>query len=152
MNAAPLGVAVADTSVLLAAFNRKDDLHAQGAQALSLARVLIVSPMVMTELDHLLTRRAGEGEAVNAITRLGALAGQGFVVFPPADRRLYADAEQLLRQYRGHELGLADAVNAVLAQRLQRPAILSFDHHYRDVLAPPKSGPRLEVYPEPTGR
>ncbi|WP_327075572.1 hypothetical protein OG196_43360 (plasmid) [Kitasatospora purpeofusca] len=43
MNAAPLGVAVADTSVLLAAFNRKDDLHTQGAQALSLARVLIVS-------------------------------------------------------------------------------------------------------------
>ncbi|MFJ4797124.1 type II toxin-antitoxin system VapC family toxin [Kitasatospora purpeofusca] len=150
MSGAPLGVAVADTSVLLAAFNRKDDLHAQGAQALSLARVLIVSPMVMTELDHLLTRRAGEGEAVNAITRPGALAGQGIVVFPPADRRLYTDAEQLLRQYRGHELGLADAVNAVLARRLQRPAILSFDHHYRDVLAPPK-WLRIEVFPEHPG-
>ncbi|WP_327075571.1 hypothetical protein OG196_43355 (plasmid) [Kitasatospora purpeofusca] len=107
--------------------------------------------MVTTELDHLLTRRADESEAVNAVTRLGALAGQGFVVLPPADRRLYADAEQLLRQYRGHELGLADAVNAVLARRLQRPAILSFDHHYRDVLAP-RSGPRIEVYPEHTGR
>ncbi|WP_407986294.1 PIN domain-containing protein [Kitasatospora sp. CMC57] len=82
---APLGVAVADTSVLLAAFNRKDDLHQQGADALSLARVLIVSPMVMTELDHLLARRAGEAEAINAVTRLGALAGQGFVVLPPTD-------------------------------------------------------------------
>ncbi|MEV6976269.1 hypothetical protein [Kitasatospora sp. NPDC093806] len=85
--------------------------------------MLIVSPMVMTELDHLLARRAGEAEAVNAIARLGALAGQGFVVLPPADRRMYADAEQLLRQYQGHERGLADAVNAVLAWRLQRPAI-----------------------------
>ncbi|MFJ2191620.1 type II toxin-antitoxin system VapC family toxin [Kitasatospora sp. NPDC087861] len=149
---APLGVAVADTSVLLAAFNRKDDLHAQGAQALSLARVLIVSPMVMTELDHLLARRAGEAEAINAITRLGALAGQGFVVLPPADRRLYADAAALLRQYQGHALGLADAVNAVLAWRLARPAVLSFDHHYRDVLAPPKGGPRIEVYPTPPHR
>ncbi|MBO1415896.1 type II toxin-antitoxin system VapC family toxin [Streptomyces sp. FH025] len=148
---APLGVAVADTSVLLAAFNRKDDLHTQGADALSLTRVLVVSPMVMTELDHLLTRRAGEAEAINAITRIGALAGQGFVVLPPADRRLYADAEQLLRQYQGHALGLADVVNAVLAWRLQRPAILSFDHHYRDVLLP-KKGPAIEVFPDMADR
>ncbi|MGW2401799.1 type II toxin-antitoxin system VapC family toxin [Kitasatospora sp. NPDC001664] len=149
---ARFGVAVADTSVLLAAFNRKDDLHRQGAEALSAARVLIVSPMVMTELDHLLTRRAGEGEAVNAITRLGALAGQGVVVLPPADRRLYADAEALLRRYQGHELGLADAVNAVLAWRLGHPAILSFDHHYQDVLAPAKGGPRIDVHPGPLHR
>ncbi|MFD4400030.1 type II toxin-antitoxin system VapC family toxin [Kitasatospora sp. NPDC058478] len=113
---ASLGVAVADTSVLLAAFNRKDHLHAQG-------------------VDHLLARRADEAKAVNTITRLG-LAGQGFVILPPADRRLYADAEQLLRQYQDHALGLADAVNAVLAWWLQRPAVLSFDHHYRAVLAP----------------
>ncbi|MEV7783181.1 hypothetical protein [Kitasatospora sp. NPDC088351] len=70
-------------------------------------------------------------------------------MLPPADRHLYADAEQLLRQYQGHALGLAAAVNAVLAWRLQRPAVLSFDHHYCEVLVP-KKGPRIEVFPAAT--
>ncbi|MFE4512730.1 hypothetical protein ACFRMQ_00840 [Kitasatospora sp. NPDC056783] len=66
----------------------------------------------------------------------------------PSD--LAADADDwLLRQYQGHALGLADAVNAVLAWRLQRPAILSFDHHYRDVLISKKK-PAIEVFPNAT--
>ncbi|MFJ9521011.1 hypothetical protein ACIRPK_22500 [Kitasatospora sp. NPDC101801] len=118
---APLGVAVADTSVLLAAFNRKDDVHQQGADAPSPARVLTMSP----ELDHLLARRAGEAEAVNAITRLGALAGQGLVVLPSADRCLYADAEALLRQYQGHALGLQPRRQRRRPDRRDRPAGLT---------------------------
>lgn len=42
--------AVADTSVLLAVYNRKDDHHERAVQALSLVDRLVVSPMVLAEL------------------------------------------------------------------------------------------------------
>ncbi|MDH6130047.1 PIN domain-containing protein [Kitasatospora sp. GP82] len=142
-------LAVADTSVLLAAFNRKDDHHARGVEALNVARILVISPLVMAELDHLLTVRAGEHEAINAVTRLGALAGQGRVQFPHVDRALLAEAEDLMRRHQGQALGLADCVNAALAWRLHRPVLLSFDHHYRSVIAPRRSGEKpLEVHPD----
>ncbi len=42
--------------------------------------------------------------------------------------------------YEDHALGLADTVNAVLAWRLRRPLILTFDRHYSDVFAPRRKG------------
>jgi predicted nucleic acid-binding protein len=145
-----LGIAVVDTSVLLAAFSFKDHLHHEAVAALSLAPTLVVSPMVMTELDYMMTRRAGEAEAVNAVTRIGALAGQGVVLLPSIERSHYAEAEAIMRQYQGHALGLADAINAVLAWRLKRPAILSFDQHYSTHFAPRRTREaRLEVFPSP---
>ncbi|MFJ4674072.1 hypothetical protein [Kitasatospora purpeofusca] len=39
------------------ASNCKDGLHVRGAEALSLARVLTVAPMVMPGCDRLLARR-----------------------------------------------------------------------------------------------
>ncbi|MBP0455792.1 type II toxin-antitoxin system VapC family toxin [Kitasatospora sp. RG8] len=139
--------------MLLAAFNGKDDHHRLGVEALNAARILIISPLVLAELDHLLTVRAGESEAVNAVTRLGALAGQGRVQFPHVDRPLLAEAEELMRRHQGQALGLADCVNAVLAWRLMRPVLLSFDRHYSTLLAPRRPGEKpFEVYPDPARR
>jgi predicted nucleic acid-binding protein len=39
--------AVADTSVLLAVYNRKDDDHERAVQTLSLVDRLVVSPLVL---------------------------------------------------------------------------------------------------------
>ena len=147
--AAPV-FAVADTGVLLAAFNGRDDLHKAGVRALNVPKILIVSPLVLAELDHLLHTRAGERAAVDAVTRLGALAGQGRLQIAAVDRPVLAEAEQLMRRHLGMRLGLEDCVNAVLAWRLTRPALLAFDKHYAAVLAPRRPGEKLlEVHPGP---
>ncbi|MFD9597153.1 type II toxin-antitoxin system VapC family toxin [Kitasatospora sp. NPDC059973] len=147
--AAPV-LAVADTGVLLAAFNGRDVLHKVGVQALNVPKILLISPLVLAELDHLLHTRAGERAAVDAVTRLGALAGQGRVQIATIDRPLLLEAEELMRRHLGMRLGLADCVNAVLAWRLTRPALLAFDKHYSAVLAPRRPGEkRLEVHPGP---
>ncbi|MFJ6141569.1 type II toxin-antitoxin system VapC family toxin [Kitasatospora sp. NPDC092286] len=147
--AAPL-LAVADTGVLLAAFNARDVLHKAGVEALNVPRILLISPLVLAELDHLLHTRAGERAAVDAVTRIGALAGQGRVQIATVDRPLLAEAEELMRRHLGVRLGLADCVNAALAWRLTRPALLTFDKHYSTVLAPRRPGEkRLEVHPGP---
>ena len=141
--------AVADTSVLLGAFNHRDQLHDTAVEALNTPRLLIVSPLVMAELDYLLTSQAGEVVAVDAVTRLLALAGQGIVHFPVVDRQVYGEAEQVLRRYKGMRLGLADAVNIALAQRLPDPAILSFDGHYLQVAPRTEREPAIWVAPGP---
>ncbi len=147
---APPVFAVADTGVLLAAFNSRDALHGLGVQALNMAKTLIISPLVLAELDHLLHTRSGERAAVEAVTRIGALAGQGRIQIAIVDRPLLAEAEELMRRHRGQELGLTDCVNAVLAWRLTRPALLTFDKHYSTVLAPRRAGELpLEVHPGP---
>ncbi|GAB2734223.1 type II toxin-antitoxin system VapC family toxin [Kitasatospora kifunensis] len=148
--AAPPVIAVADTGVLLAAFNGKDVLHPAGVQALNLPKILIVSPLVLAELDHLLHARVGERAALDAVIRLAALAGQGRVQFAAVDRALLAEAQELMRRFYGQQLGLTDCVNAALAWRLTRPALLSFDKHYCTVLAPRRPGEKaLEVHPGP---
>ncbi|MFG2895420.1 type II toxin-antitoxin system VapC family toxin [Streptomyces sp. NPDC048248] len=144
-------MAVVDTCVWLAAYNRKDDHHDAAVNALATPRILVVSPLVLDELDHLLTSRAGEHIAVEAVTRIGALARTGALQIASVDGRLLGEAEALMRTYMGHKLGLTDCVNAALAWRLNRPAILSMDHHYADVLAPrTQTEARLEVIPGPT--
>ncbi|MGW1838524.1 PIN domain-containing protein [Streptomyces sp. BBFR2] len=134
MTAAPPPVlAVADTSVLLAAFNRKDDDHERAVKALTRARILVVSPLVLAELDHLLTTRAGKAVAAAAVTRLGALARTGALQIATVDGDLLADPGTL---------------NASLAWRLERPVLLSTVQppHPRDAQPP------LEVIPGPATR
>ncbi|MBH1936035.1 PIN domain-containing protein [Streptomyces sp. AV19] len=144
--------AVADASVLLGVFNRKDDRHDDAVAALGAARILIVSPLVLDELDHLLIHRVGEDAALHAVATIGALASQSRIRLPVIDRSLLGEAHDLLRRYRGHALGLTDAVNACLAWRLDSPCILSFDGHYSHTIAPRTAVERgLEVIPDPYG-
>lgn len=84
MSPAPLGVAVADTSVLLAAFNRKDDLHTQGTETL--------------EVDASGAAAGGVGAAVR---------GNGCLAEPALDR--LADS-QVLHLYRAAGRGGQDSI------------------------------------------
>ncbi|MEU8653803.1 PIN domain-containing protein [Streptomyces sp. NPDC048737] len=143
----PVNLAVADTSVLLAAFNRRDDRHQDGIDAFGAAKILVLSPLVLAELDYLLHQQASEKEAVEAVSRLRALVGTGYARIPVVDGKLLGEAEKIQRDYMGQAIGLTDAVNACLAWRLQLPMILSFDNHYR-IIAPRRSGERpLDVRP-----
>ncbi|MEU6080210.1 PIN domain-containing protein [Streptomyces sp. NPDC047108] len=145
----PLPFAVADTSVLLAAFNRRDNLHKEGVGVLTTARILVVSPLVLAELDYLLTAKAGETTAVQAAERIAALASLGQVHIAHVDHGAIREAADLLRRYQGQAIGLTDAVNAVLAWKLRSPVILSFDGHYRHTIGPRTAGEKhLEVLPQ----
>jgi predicted nucleic acid-binding protein len=143
----PVSFAVADTSVLLAAFNRRDDRHRDGIDAFGRARMLVLSPLVLAELDYLLHQQASEKEALEAVSRLRALVATGYARIPAVDGRLLGEAESVQRDYMGQAIGLTDAVNACLAWRLQQPTILSFDNHYL-IIAPRRTGePPLDVRP-----
>ncbi|MCC2280746.1 PIN domain-containing protein [Streptomyces sp. ET3-23] len=109
---------VADTSVLLAVYDRKDEHHERCVAALSHVGMLVVSPMVLVELDYHLHRRVGTRAAIEAAASLGAWAGVGRAEFVQVTRPLHAEAVELMRTYADHAIGLTDALNAVIAWRL----------------------------------
>lgn len=145
-----LPFAVIDTSVLLAVYNRREAHHESAVHAISLADRLVVSPMVLAELDYLLTRRISGQVAANAMASMRAWAGVGRLELAAVRWPILGEAERLMRMYADHDaIGLTDAVNAVLAWALPQPVVLSFDHHYRDVIAPRMSCEApLQVLPD----
>lgn len=143
--------AVADTSVLLAIYNRKDTHHESAVRALSLAERLVVSPLVLAELDYHLTTKISGRAAADALASMHAWASTDRLQLVALGWPLLRDAERLMRTYADHDaIGMTDAVNALLAWTFRQPVVLSFDHHYRDVIAPRTAAEKpLHVLPVP---
>lgn len=92
--------AVADTSVLLTVYNRKDDHHERAVQALSVIDRLVVSPMVLAELDYHLTTRINGRAAADALVSMRAWASTDRLTtrhrgLAPAQRSRASDAHLL---------------------------------------------------------
>ncbi len=128
---------IADTSGLLALFNRREPAHARVASLVAKASgPLIVSPFVVAELDHLLATRLGvEPE----LTVLRELASGAYEIPPlsPADLAACAD---VIARYRDQEIGVADASLVVLALRNHTRTILTLDRRHFQVLRPLDGG------------
>jgi uncharacterized protein len=138
----PLPVVIADTSALIAFFNEADKHHSSVRHGIAMAGHLVASPCVLTELDYLLATRVGP-RAANAVLRYIAsrvAAGRWEV---PAIGPLLLAAHAVLSDYPA--IGLADAMNAVLAREFRTDVIASLDHRHFRMIRPltPHSAFRL---------
>src|SRR6266567_6363584 len=129
----PLPVVVADTSALIAFFNKTDKHHNPVQKGIAQAGHLVVSPCVLTELDYLVATRQGPS-AAGAIIRYAAsrvAAGRWEV---PAIGPLLLAAHAVLEEY--PTIGLADAMNVVLAREFRTDVIATLDHRHFRVIRP----------------
>jgi predicted nucleic acid-binding protein len=124
-------VIVLDTSGLLAAVDASQRHHREAAAALrAAAPPRLLSPLVLTELDYLLSSRVSPG-AARAL--LGEVAS-GAYRLEPMDAEDIALATEIIDRYRDLELGLADASIVVLANRHSTMDLLTLDErHFRAV-------------------
>jgi uncharacterized protein len=136
-------VIVADTSALLALFNRREPGHgAVAAFVDSAGEAMVISPYVVAELDYLLATRAG----VDAeLTVLRELAGGAFLLVSLAAEEVL-QASEVIERYSSLGVGLADASLVVLASRFGTRTVLTLDHRHFDVMRP-LSGGRFKVVP-----
>lgn len=125
---------MADTSGLLAALDATHP-HSDAARAvLDGAGTLIVSPVLLAELDHVGARVLGQAATGEAIDDLCRWAHAERVLFPQVTAEVLDAAQAVRRQYTDLGLDLADAVNVVLAAQYQTNAILTLDHRdYRAI-------------------
>lgn len=119
-------IVVADTSALYAAFDTSQHEH-EACRAILSGETLAISPLVLTELDHLVHRDLGFGPALAVgqaiMDRIDAgayrLAG-----LKPAD---LTAAHEVRRRYEALQLDLADAVGVVIADRYRTNRIFTLD-------------------------
>ena len=135
---------VADTSGLLALFNRSEPRHTEVRRVVDAETdALVVSPYVVAELDYLLATRLGV-DAELAV--LGELSSGAFDLaqVDAGDLRTIAS---VVERYSDQEVGVADASLVVLAARCKTRAVLTLDHRHFSVLRPLDGG-RFRILPE----
>lgn len=122
---------IVDAGPLVAYLNRNDPDHARCAELLaSRTDDLLVTPYVMTEVCYLVGKYVGAAAEINVVEAVAA-GDLTQVDITTADLRRMAE---LMRQYQGFPLGVADASVVAVAERLGLADVATLDQrHFRAV-------------------
>lgn len=120
-------VVIADTSGLLAALDSAHAEHRASNEAIMTAGLLVMSPLLLPELDHVATREIGREAALSAVDDLRHWIRRGRIVVPEVTDDHLGAAQAVRARYRDLDLDLADAVNVALAADYDTAAVLALD-------------------------
>lgn len=124
-------VLVADTSGLFSLFDADDPEHGACRKAVAAASHLVVTPLVLAELDYLLSTRVGPEAAHAALSHVRDRAAVRRYAVPEIEPHL-STALVTMRRY--PQIGLTDTMNVVMAAEYHTDAILTLDRrHFRRV-------------------
>lgn len=132
-------IVVADTSALFAAFDAGQPEHSAAADVME-EELLVISPLVLTELDHLIRRDFGFGAAVQVIRALTDRIADGSYRLAPLANADLLEAADVRARYAGLALDLADAVGVVLADRHRTDKIFTLDQRGFRAIVPLTAG------------
>ncbi|WP_017556780.1 type II toxin-antitoxin system VapC family toxin [Nocardiopsis baichengensis] len=128
-------IVIADTSGILAASDRNSTEASDCQGILNEAGTVVLSPLVLTEVDHMAKARFGPAARTKIIAFLVAQAQKLRFQIPDVNTDLLQTAQAVQRRYRSLDLDLADAVNVALAAEYRTNAILTLDRRdFRAVL------------------
>lgn len=119
-------IIVADTSALFAGFDA-DQPEQSRIAAIMESEILAISPLVVTELDHLVHRDLGFDATMQVVDALAGRMTEGqyrLAELKPSD---IVAAQGIRAKYAALRLDLADAVGVILADRYKTNRILTLD-------------------------
>ncbi|WP_324788927.1 PIN domain-containing protein [Streptomyces sp. H51] len=124
-------VLIADTSGLFAYYDGTDPEHKACRAAVASAAHLVITPLVLAELDYLLTARVGPDAAHAALTHVRDRVAVRRYAVPEVEPHL-STALVTMRRY--PQIGLTDTMNVVVAAEYRTDAVLTLDRrHFRTV-------------------
>lgn len=141
-------VVVANTSGLLAALDRTHPDGPAARQALRDAGTLIVSPVLLSELDHVARRVLGQDAAHHAIDDIRRWVRAGRAVLPEVTAGILDAAQAVRVRYRDLALDLADAVNVAFAAQFRTNAMLTLDRRDFRAIRPLTSDTAFRLLPD----
>lgn len=141
-------VVVADTSGLLAALDFTHPEHEPAGQAIMAAGLLVISPVLLAELDHVATRELGREAAISAIDDIRRWLRRDRVLMPTITEDHLAVAQSVRARYSSLSLDLADAVNVALAADFNTDAILTLDRRDFRTVQPLSRHDSFRVLPD----
>ena len=120
-------IVVADTSGIIAASDRNARESAACRKILQQAGTVVISPLVLTEVDHLAKARFGSRARTAIIDFVIAQTRQMRFQIPETGIEILDTARLVQKQYASLDLDLADAVNVGLAAHYRTDAMLTLD-------------------------
>lgn len=141
-------IAVADTSGVLALFNRSDPEHQPTAAAADTCGLLVVSPLTLLEVHQVATIRTDRRTADAVLGTLVARADATRVAIAETTPRLLRTALAVRRQYDDLDLGLADAVAVALTAEYRTDAVLTLDRRDFRAIRPLTSHKAFRLLPD----
>ncbi|MFC6011655.1 PIN domain-containing protein [Nocardia lasii] len=141
------GIVIADTSGLIAAFDTSTPESDRAFSVLADAGLVVLSPLVLAELDHVGRRELGQATAQSMIEDLTAQTRIGAFEIAVITADVLDQANAVRTLYAGLNLDLADAVGVALAADYETDAILTLDHRDFRALTPLTSHSSFRVLP-----
>lgn len=141
-------IVVADTSGILALFNRSDPDHFGARRAADSASALVISPLALTEVHHVASVRAGRRVADGILGLLADRVAATRVVVANVDAAQIRTALSVRTKYDGLDLDMVDAMCVALADEFDTDAILTLDRRDFRALRPLDHYPAFRILPD----
>lgn len=138
-------VLIADTSGLYAYYDGSDREHKQCREAVAAAAHLVVTPLVLAELDYLLTTRIGAEAAQAALAHIRDRVAVRRYAVPEIEPHL-STALVTMRRY--PQIGLTDTMNVVMASQYHTDSILTLDRRHMRMVRPLTGHTAFRLWPD----
>lgn len=120
-------IVVADTSGIIAAFDRNAPEGPTCRKLLQEAGTVILSPLVLAEVDHLARARLGSAARTTILDLMLTQVRRMRFQVPDIGAETLATAVAVISRYADLDLDLADAVSVALAADYRTDAVLTLD-------------------------
>jgi predicted nucleic acid-binding protein len=141
-------ILIADTSGIIAASDKNAPESAGCQAALADAGTVLVSPLVLAEVDHLALARFGGDARSSLIDFILFQARRERFLIPHITIGLLDTARKVQRKYAGLSLDLADAVNVSLAAEYRTNSVLTLDRRDFRAVRPLTPHPAFQLLPD----
>jgi uncharacterized protein len=141
-------IVIGDTSGLVSAFNADDSGQAAARRALQQASVTVISPLVIAEIEHIMTRNIDRNSAHAAIDWLLDQERATRILVPESAAPVLRRARTVQERYAALRLDLADSVNVVLAAEYETNYILTLDWRDFRAIRPLTHHPAFRLLPD----
>lgn len=141
-------ILVADTSGIIAAFDRNAPEGPACRQLLQDAGTVVLSPLVLAEVDHLARARLGAAARSTILELLSTQVRRMRFQVPDVGAETLATALTVMSRYAALDLDLADAVSVALAADYRTDAVLTLDRRDFRALRPLTPHRAFRLFPD----
>jgi predicted nucleic acid-binding protein len=145
-------IVIADTSGLIAASDKNAAEAADCRTVLAESGAVIISPLVLTEVDHLAKSRFGATARTAIIDAILFQTRRGRFEIPAISLDFLETARKVQRRYSALDLDLADGVTVALAAEYRTDVVLTLDRRDFRAMRPRTPHPNFRLLPDdPSG-
>lgn len=141
-------ILIGDTSGLVAAFNASEPDHGPARIALQQASLTVLSPLVLLEIEHVITRNVNRQAAYGVNDWLLAQERTGRIEVAEIPAEVLRIARRVQNQYAALCLDLTDATNIALAERYETVDILTLDRRDFRAITPLTCHDAFRILPD----